>query len=437
MSDDSMRDLPLGFRKRGLKTAKLLAKTGMQLAARTVGLSGAAEEGKAVAAAEALLSELDALKGLSMKIGQMVSYLDGSLPPAARHVLSKLQSQSKPMAYDVVAHVISEDLGRPPEALFERFDPEPFAAASIGQVHRATLAGRAVAVKVKYPAIDKAIAADVATIRQLTSLFSLLSPIDIGALIEEVAARVGEECDYLREADNQEAMAQILGTMPDVSIPAVLRSHCGRSVLTTELSSAARFDPFVATADQHTRDRAGLAIFRACFNGIFIHGAYNADPHPGNYLFAPDGRVTLLDFGCVKWFDAEFVARWKQVAKSVLDADRAAFRTAFTEAGLVRKPKSFDYDHQYEATRFLYRPFLSDEPFAFDAAFISEVHDKLVFKNKNKLTIDLPPDWLFVNRLQFGLFSVLHHLGACVLWRDTFRAAIEGAFEPSRRRSAG
>jgi predicted unusual protein kinase regulating ubiquinone biosynthesis (AarF/ABC1/UbiB family) len=440
MNDDDgpLRALRQGFGARGLKTARLLARTGLRMAARSAGLAeragrGDGDEAAAVAAAQALLAELEGLKGLAMKLGQMVSYLDRSLPPAAREVLARLQSQSKPMAEEVIARVIAADLGRPPHQLYEAFEGVPFAAASIGQVHRAAVAGRPVAVKVRYPEIDRAIATDIATLRNLSRVLGVVSPIDVGALVREIATRVSEECDYLREADNQERMRGLLSGLDGVSIPEVYRSHSGRSVLTTAWSGGAPYARFAAAAGQAARDRAGLGIYRAAFTGIFVHGVYNADPHPGNYLFSDDGHVTLLDFGCVKWFDPAFIAGWKRLARSILDGDRAGFRSAFVAAGLVRKgkEKGFDFDHQYQAMRFLYSPMLATEPFAFTEEFVVRVNDVLMFKNANKLKFDMPPDWLFVNRLQFGMFSVLAGLGSRARWGETFRACLNGGTSPA------
>lgn len=427
-------DLARGFRKRTLPTARLMARIGYGMARRNLGMRQLAEridEEDAVAAARELLDQLDGLKGLTMKVGQMMSYLDTSLPPKAQRVLARLQAASRPMEGGRIAEVIAAELGSPPERLFDRFEPEPFAAASIGQVHRAWLGGQALAVKVQYPGIEELLRADISTVGRLARLATLISPLDGRGLVDELAARVLEECDYRAEADNQELFARLLRGHPHVTVPAVRRDRSARRVLTTELVERAGFQEFTGAASQEARDRAGAAIYQVCFTTIFHHCAYNADPHPGNYLFTPEGEVTLLDFGCVKRFDAAFIDRWKRLARTILDGDRAGFRGAWTDAGLIGRKRGFDFDHQFEAMRFLYRPALATEPVRFDHAFVAEVHDRLGFRNKNKFKLDLPPDWLFVNRLQFGLFSVLAHLGATARWGDHFRAAIDSPTEPA------
>lgn len=423
-----LSELARGFRKRTLVTTRLMARVGMSMARKGMGASPSAEqvdEEDAVRAARELLDQLDGLKGLTMKLGQMMSYLDSSMPPKARRVLARLQAASRPVEGAAIAGVIAAELGAPPEALFDRFDPAPFAAASIGQVHRAELDGQALAVKVQYPGIEELLRTDIATVGRLARLATLLSPVDGRGVVEELAARVLEECDYVREADNQTRFAGLLAGDPDLAVPTVRADRSSRRVLTTALCHGADFDSFATAAPAGARDRAAAAIYRACFVSLFRHGVYNADPHPGNYRFAPDGRVTLLDFGCVKQFTPAFIAGWKRIARAVLDGDRAAFRRAWTDAGFVGRARRFDFDHQLEAMRFLYRPMISREPFRFTHAFIAEVHDRLAFKNVNKLRLALPPDWLFVNRLQFGLFSVLAHLGATVHYHRIFRDALD------------
>jgi predicted unusual protein kinase regulating ubiquinone biosynthesis (AarF/ABC1/UbiB family) len=441
MSDDDdglsqappLAELARGFRKRTWVTARLMAKVGYRMARgnkTAKQLADAVDEDDAVDAARELLDQLDGLKGLTMKVGQMMSYVDSSLPPKARRVLSRLQSSSRPMEAARIAEVIERELGAPPDRVFDRFDPVPFAAASIGQVHRAELGGRAYAVKVQYPGIEELLRTDVATVGKLARLATMLSPVDGKGLVDELAARVQGECDYIAEADNQELFARLFADHRDLSVPAVRRDRSTRRVLTTALAERAGFQDFVDRADQAARDRAGAAIYRACMVATLRHCTYNADPHPGNYLFDDDGAVTLLDFGCVKRFDPAFIASWRRLARSILDDDRAAFRSTWADLGFVGRKRGFDFDHQFEAMRFLYRPALSKEPYRFEHDYVAAVHDKLIFQNKNKFKLAMPPDWLFVNRLQFGMFSVLAHLGSSVIWGAALREAIEAPIEP-------
>lgn len=434
--DTPLTELARGLRKRSWVTMRTLLRAGKSVARESLGLErllGRVDEDDAVRAARVMLDQLDGLKGLSMKIGQLLSYMDPSLPPKARRVLARLQFQSRPVAFDEIAGVVRQDLGDEPDALFEDFEREPFAAASIGQVHRASLAGRPVAVKVQYPDIESLVRADLKTIRRLSRLPLALMPLDGRGLLEELASQLLTECDYELEAENQRWFGRMFREVADISVPPVHFGRSGRQVLTSDLVRAADFHTFARQAEPEVKNRAAESIYRACFTGIFRHCMYNADPHPGNYLFGDDGHVTLLDFGCVKRFQPDFIDRWRRLAWSILDNDLDTFARAWDDAGLLRRSRGFDAAHQLEVMRVLYRPMLTASPFTFTEAFIGEVRDRLVFKNRNKLKLALPAEWLFIQRLQFGLFSVLAELEATADWGAVFREALEQEARPLYR----
>ena len=207
---------------------------------------------------EQVVDTLGDMKGAMMKLGQMASFMSQDLPPMTRDLLSRLQHDAPPMAPDLAAQVVQGELGRRPEDLFAEWDPIPFAAASIGQVHRAiTQDGRAVAVKVQYPGVDRAIRSDLAS---APILFGALRPmfpgIELKPLLEEIRVRVIEELDYRQEADNQELFSSHYAGHPHIHIPAVDRALSGRRVLTTELVDGARMST-VSEWPQHERDLAG------------------------------------------------------------------------------------------------------------------------------------------------------------------------------------
>ena len=253
--------------------------------------------------AEQVAEALGSLKGALMKIGQMASYLDQGLPEPVRDALAQLQADAPPMAPELAAQVVEEELGAPPDRLFAEWDEVPIAAASIGQVHRAlTLDGRAVAVKVQYPGVDAAIRADLDNAGLLFGMMKALFPgLDPKPLVAELRERIGEELDYRREADNQRLFADYYRDHPFIHVPSVVDDHSAGRVLTTELVVGARFGE-VAGADAATRDRFGEIIYRFVFGSLYRLGAFNGDPHPGNYLFGADGRVSFLDYGLVKRF---------------------------------------------------------------------------------------------------------------------------------------
>ncbi|MCA9710233.1 MAG: AarF/ABC1/UbiB kinase family protein [Myxococcales bacterium] len=438
MSDETddetpLRELARGFRKRTLVTARLATRVGMRFAKRTVlgrgrepeAASDALEDSAAVEAAGRLVKELGALKGLVMKLGQVASYMPGALPPQAQRVLAKLQAHTTALEYAQVAQVLREELHGEPEALFEALEPQPFAAASIGQVHRARFEGQPVAVKVQYPGIEDALRSDLKTAGVLGRLGTVGTAIDGAGLVEELRDRVLEECDYRKEAESQRAFRELFASMEGARVPAVVGERSSRRVLTSILDPGQGFYPFCDGAPQAARDRAGEIIFRTCFDCLFRHSVYNADPHPGNYLFSPEGDVTFLDFGCIRRFEVPMIDAWKRVARSVIAGDRAAFERCFPDLGFVGNPRKFDWDHQWAMMLYLYRPFLATEPFTYTHEYVKESYGMLIFDNPNRYSGRMPPEWLFLNRLQWGLNSVLAYLHATAPWGEIWRAGIE------------
>jgi predicted unusual protein kinase regulating ubiquinone biosynthesis (AarF/ABC1/UbiB family) len=428
-----LRELASGFRKRTLVTASLAGKVGLAMAKRTLrGRDAEEEKVDAPGAREAAMSlvrELGALKGLVMKVGQMASYLPGALPEEAQQILGRLQAESVAMHYDRIAEVIREELGAAPEALFDDFETEPFAAASIGQVHRARYRGQRVAVKVQYPGIEQILRSDLSTIGFMTKMSTIGLPLDAGAMVEELASRILEECDYRLEAKNQRELAALYAPDAEIHVPAVIDERSSGRVLTTELADAMRFAEFAADAPQAAKDRAGEVIFRTCFSSLFRHGLYNGDPHPGNYLFHADGRVTFLDFGCVRRFDEAFIEAWKEFARGVLDGDRGGFPARLRRLGMVGRENGFDYDYQWEVFQYLYRPFLQKKPhFTYTDEYVRKGYGLLLFDNPNKRHTNMPPQWLLLNRLQFGMNAVLSKLRATAPWPQHFRDAASAPF---------
>ena len=262
-----------------------------------------------------------------MKLGQMASYLDQGMPEHLRAALAQLQADAPPMHTDLAAGVLRTELGHEPAELFETWDPTPIASASIGQVHRAiTREGVAVAVKVQYPGVAEAMGADLRNVDLLfTGMGQLFPGLDPGPIVEELRDRLVEELDYALEAKNQELFADHYEGHPTIHVPRVLERYSTSRVLTTELAEGARFDEVVRTWSQPERDLAAETIYRFAFGSLYRLHAFNGDPHPGNYLFRPGGRVTFLDFGLVKHFtEAELAPFEEMIRAMVIEPDAAS-----------------------------------------------------------------------------------------------------------------
>lgn len=429
MSDSPLQRLPSGFRERTLKGAKLAGKLGASYLRRAVTKQTrerSTEE--ATSTARELVEELGALKGLVMKLGQIASYMPGAFPPDAQRVLAQLQSNTQPMEYDVVARAVRAELGDIPEQVFDTFERTPFAAASIGQVHRATHGGRDLAVKVQYPGIQDIIESDLKKADVLARLATLGTAFDGKGLARELSERILEECDYVAEARNQRAFEALFADIAGARVPEVVESRSGTRVLTTAFVSGTSFQRFCDEAPQAVKDRAAEVIFRTCFQSIFVHCIYNADPHPGNYLLHDEGDVTFLDFGCIREFDLEMIEDWKATAIAITDGDMRGFKDGFVKMGLVPNPDKFDWDHQYRVMQYIYRPY-TEPGFRYTPEYVTQSYDLLIFNNPNRNRSGMPPQWLFLNRLQWGLNAILAQLNAAgpfvEIWHEVTRAALQ------------
>jgi len=287
---------------------------------------------------------LGQMKGVLMKLGQMASFLHDGLPEPMRDALATLQQDAPPMSPELAVEVLRSELGKQPYEVFAEWDPVPIAAASIGQVHRAiTRDGRPVAVKIQYPGVDEAIAADLANADVLINTIGLAFPgFEPRPLVEELKERLTEELDYLVEADNQRLFASYYRDHPFISVPDVIDELSTPRVLTTELATGTRFRDVVATWSAHEKNLAAEAIYRFVFRSMWRLHAFNGDPHPGNYLFRPGGRVTFLDFGLVKRFESDEVDVIARMLKAMaVDKDIAEYRRIIESIGMLKIGAAF------------------------------------------------------------------------------------------------
>lgn len=375
------------------------------------------------ATAEEITAALGEMRGAMMKLGQMASYLDQGLPEPIRSRLASLQDAAPVMAPHVAAEIVETELGAAPESLFDEWDPVPFAAASIGQVHRAvTRDGEAVAVKVQYPGIAESIGGDLASAALVFRTFGSLFPgLDSATVIDEVRTRVVEECDYALEAQRQERFARFFAGHPRIRIPAVRLDLSGRRVLTTELVAGTSMAGTQAWL-QAERDLAGETIYRFVFASIYGLGAFNGDPHPGNYLFHGGGEVTFLDFGLVKDLsDAEVESFAAMTKAMVWDRDPGAFRAAVEAAGYL--PTGLDVSDQEVTDYFghFYEFIRHDAAFTMTPEFASAVLRRMVDADGPHAPIlraaTIPRSGVIIQRINLGLHAVLGELGATANWR--------------------
>jgi predicted unusual protein kinase regulating ubiquinone biosynthesis (AarF/ABC1/UbiB family) len=413
--------------ERGMAAVRLAARGGARYASSAPRLFASAGEHRqalrndlALQTAEDVAATLGTMKGVLMKLGQMASYVDDGLSPAARRTLSRLQDSVPPMSPELAAQVIEEELGGPPEQVFATWDPSPIAAASIGQVHRAiTHDGRAVAVKVQYPGIAETIAADLGNVALLRRMLKITAPMqDVDALLDELRERVTEELDYRREARSQQRFARYYAGHPTIHVPDIVPELSARRVVTSELADGARFAE-LAGWPQAERDLAAETIYRFVFRSLYEEHAFNGDPHPGNYLFHGGGRVTFLDFGLVKHFTEEELKPLVAMVKHLcVQNDPEAFRRSMEEAGFLMPGAPLPTDMIVEHMAVFYDTVRERGPRTMTGSYATTVTRRFFdFRSPLAAYVQIPRSYVILQRINLGLFALLGELSATADWR--------------------
>jgi predicted unusual protein kinase regulating ubiquinone biosynthesis (AarF/ABC1/UbiB family) len=390
--------------------------------------------------AERYADTLSRSKGLLMKVGQILSFVDtsaaveGPYGDVYRQAFASLQADAEPMEPVLVAAMIESELGRPPEELFAEFSPTPIAAASIGQVHAARLHdGTEVAVKVQYPGVAQAMHDDLANTQLLFTFFKIVKGIvpqfrnaDVRPVADEVAERIGEELDYRTEAANQMEFAERYRGHPFARVPEVFPEYSSDRVLTMELVRGRRWNE-TEGVDQDLRDRWGEVVNRFFFGSISRFGMFNADPHPGNYLFHDDGTVTFLDFGCVKRLGPAAQQGFWEMPSAAIDSDAERLLQVAIEQGFARADDPPPADKLLVWIRHNFTSLHAPQPFTFTPEFVAQHLAHMASMDKDVMRhVTIPRDYVFTNRIFVGLYSVLAALRATADWMAIFQEDVTG-----------
>jgi predicted unusual protein kinase regulating ubiquinone biosynthesis (AarF/ABC1/UbiB family) len=383
--------------------------------------------------AEHLFSVLGQLKGGAMKFGQALSVFEAALPEDLagpyRAALTKLQEAAPPLPAASVHKALATELGPDWRALFADFDDTPAAAASIGQVHRATWAdGRPVAVKVQYPGAGPALVSDLNQLGRLASLFRVVQPgLDVKPLVEELKARVVEELDYELEASAQRAFAEGYANDDMIYVPPVVASST--RVLVTEWVEGTPLSTVIASGTRAERDAAGERMALLHFSAPVRVGLLHADPHPGNFRILPDGRLGVLDFGAVARLPdglPEPIGRLTRLALAdeadeVLDGLRAE--------GFVKPEVEVDAQVVLDYLRPILAPITCDE-FRFTRSWLRAEATRLANPRGPAYQLgrqlNLPPSYLLVHRVTLGSIGVLCQLEAHARYREIVQKWLPG-----------
>jgi predicted unusual protein kinase regulating ubiquinone biosynthesis (AarF/ABC1/UbiB family) len=414
-------------------------KRALQLAATTAGVTGSylgylaqraflSEKGREeklrsthAKAGRRIATELQELRGPAMKLGQLLSVQSGLLPEEALVELGSLQREAPAMHPTLVRAQFRGAMGSPPERVYASFDETPFAAASLGQVHRAvTRDGETVAVKIQYPGITDAVKNDFTWFRAVATA-SRMKRYFPETLISELEQHIVAETNYEAEARNVERFARGLEPLGFVDVPRVRPDLSRGSVLTLSMLEGDSLDAFLARRPtQRVRDLVGERLLELFYFQVLGLGAFHADPHWGNYLFRPDGTIGLVDFGCVKYLSGPFVENLRAVFLYPGSRDSAPFRALLSKryalAGQRLGPKTQGALVRM-ATEFygtVYPPDVArdDERVDFSNADIIKLY---VRESQNLMrTKATLPEYVFLGRTESGLYNTLHRLKARV-----------------------
>jgi len=435
--DDSK--IPKGRIRRSAKLGSIVGVQGARYAGTKAANVGRGEDkGKAaleqrhLETAMKMVAALGQMKGAAMKLGQFASFIDTEfIPEEYRDIyqeqLAKLRTDAPPMPWEKVVKVLEEEYdGEPLSELFAEFEQEAFAAASIGQVHRAELLdGRAVAVKIQYPGIAEALDADLRNAGTLVRLARALAPgLDAKEIAEEIRERVMEELDYEYEAQNQRSFARAYREHPFIYVPEVVTRLSRRRVLVTELVTGKSFEE-IKELPHAERSRFGEIVFRGSLGSMFHLQHFNADPHPGNYILLDDGRVAFLDFGMTKKLDQEQLLLEQRAFDAASRDDPESFRQALHDLGFIKKPSKLDAERLLEHMGAVGGWYIEDREIEITPRrvmkIIESTHDPRSEFYELMRRESIPAEELMGRRMEIGVVAVLGQLRAKRNWHRIFR----------------
>jgi len=422
------------FSARARRYAKVGTKVG-GVAARMASQRFLGAPGSRAGNALALAAALGGLKGPIMKVAQLLATIPDALPPEYATELTKLQSQAPAMGWAFVRRRMNAELGVGWEKKFKSFEHHPAAAASLGQVHRArALNGIELACKLQYPDMQSAVEADLRQLRLLFAIRKRFDPaIDTTEIAKEIAERLREELDYVREAKHIALYRIMLKDRAAIRVPAVWPELSTGRLLTMDWLSGRKMLEH-KNDKLATRNRLATAMFTAWWSPFSHYGVIHGDPHLGNYTVFDDAKgnpagINLLDYGCIRIFPPSFVGGVVDLYRGLLHGDDDLIVHAYEVWGFKRLNRELIETLNIWA-RFIYNPLLDDRVRSIaDGVKPSEYGRKQMFQVRRALRergpVTIPREFVFMDRAAIGLGAVFLHLAAEVNFYRLFNEAIE------------
>lgn len=437
MADDSK--IPKGRVRRSAKLGSIVGAQGARYAGTKAANVGRSEEAgkekleqRHLETAMKMVGALGQMKGAAMKLGQFASFIDTEfIPEEYRDVyqeqLAKLRTDAPAMPWEKVVKVLEEEYdGEPLSELFAEIEHEAFAAASIGQVHRAELLdGRRVAVKIQYPGIAEAMDADLRNTGTIVRLAKALAPgLDAKAIATEIRERFMEELDYEYEAQNQRSFSRAYRDHPFIYVPEVVTRLSRRRILVTEFVEGIGFEA-IKELPHEERSRFGEIVFRGSLGSMFNLQHFNADPHPGNYLLMADGRVAFLDFGMTKKVDREQIVLEQRAFDAASRNDPEGFRQALHELGFIKKPSKLDAQRLLDHMGAVGGWYIEDREIEITPRRVMKIIEATNDPRSEYYDLmrreSIPAEELMGRRMEIGVAAVLGQLRAKRNWHRIFR----------------
>jgi len=371
------------------------------------------------------------LRGAFMKLVQMLSMRNDLFPPEVLNILSVVQSSVPPMDYDLIRAQVKRELGKYPEQLFKSFDSRAFAAASLGQVHRARLkSGEDVVVKIQYPGVDETVGQDLKNMKALLQVFTLITrdvlrqKFDATEIYQEMEERLREELDYLHEANNIALFQRLFADDDEMIIPRVHPDFSSRRVLTMEFIDGYKLQDILAPGvDKELKDWVAVKYFQITWRQLFAFGVLHTDPHPGNYLVTYHPKLAMLDFGSVRLFPEEIRKGYHALAKAILARDEETMARCFVLLGYLDPA-----DDPAPLVRIMYiifEPVLEDRVYdPHDFHSVEKAMEVTAIGLENRI-FNAPGHRLFLVRALLGLDSYVQQFGTVTNWHRLFRGCVE------------